>query len=595
MTGIPTVTVEINFLNGPGWLNVTQWLDGNTPVNVRRGRAGQFETTTVGTASFMLENTYGIFTPGPANPFYAHDVVPNSPVRITVGSGYVFTGTVDELTSSVDDQGRSWTAVSCSDKLKNVDALVMGPYGIERQHKIAGGVTYSLAEAKEGDTSATFAAWRNTSPTAASIDPGSGGSYEFSGDSTGFFGGSLSIKPEPVGFQGPFVRHWTTFDPAGGGSLIVWFKANEAHVGYLASMVRNGTANPKVLLYLDGGTVKCIINNDAGSSYSITSSKTTCGDGDWHCAALEFTAGTYAYLHVDGTTVNGGNAGFTTTISSGSRRLYFGAFANHVGVGGYGFNGNIAAITSTTQAMTSTDYENIYSAGRWGESFDTISERITALFGFADPAASLTYTVANQDGQVLMGQDTNGKSLLSALNDIGDTQRGVTYCDGGGTIRFRGINARSLASVLTIDAKADLAGGGFTITTDDGQFSNRVTATGPTGSYTAQDTTSITAIGERAEAWTCIAYDLTGTANTRLAVRLANTPRIPRVTIDLLTATTASITTNVLALVPLDRVQIASLPSPPLAATTQDGVIEGWELSVSVSEFTVSLDLVPVG
>lgn len=590
----PSVTVTITLNGSPN--DVTSYVDTREPVTVRRGRGGVFDNSTVGTASFTLNNETGYFTPSAANPYSLVEILPNVPVTIAVDSVTVFTGYIDEWTATVGEDGRARCQVTALDNCAVLDGFTLGSYGVERQHYIAGGVTYPLGSANGADTSASYSAWRNTAASDLYVDAGNGGSYEFTSDGPPFMDGALTLKPDST-TEGPWVEHPTSFNPGTGGTLIAWFKCDQTSgTYYIAAMVRSGSSTPYLHLYLDGGTPKAAIARDSGGGVTITSSKTTCNDGDWHMVALQTDGtGTAAFLTVDGTVVNSASTGSALTISSTNRHLYFGSFANSVGVGAYGFNGSIAGITCTTTVVATAALEQIYRAGRWGEAYDTIDDRVYYLMEAAYPSGPYTCTVVNDDSIQLMGQQTSGKSLFQALADVADTERGVVYAQGNGDVYLRGVNARSSATVVaTIDALGDLAGD-LTVSSSNALFANRVEATSPAGFAAVEDTASIAAIDRTVtDRWECLAYLLTTAANDRLDVRVAATPRVERVKVDLMTCTTSGLVADVLGLNLLDRVSLVSLPAPPLVASTQDGIVEGWELQASMTDYTVTLDLSPV-
>jgi hypothetical protein len=180
------------------------------------------------------------------------------------------------------------------------------------------------------------------------------------------------------------------------------------------------------------------------------------------------------------------------------------------------------------------------------------------------------------------------------LEQIADSERGIVYVDRLNALKFRGSTARTAASILTIDALADLDGSsGCNLLTDDQLFANRIRATGPAGAYTAEDSTSISSLGIVSEDWNCVAYQLQTRTDARLADRLSDEPRIGQITVDLMTASAVSLS-SVLTLVPLDRITLTNLPAQ-LGVTTRDGIIEGYELTASENTYTVTLDLSPTG
>ena len=150
--------------------------------------------------------------------------------------------------------------------------------------------------------------------------------------------------------------------------------------------------------------------------------------------------------------------------------------------------------------------------------------------------------------------------------------------------------------VLTLDVAKDIIGD-LIVNLDDSLFANVVTVSGPTGSYTTVNSTSISDVGYVIDSWTSLAgteATLQNTAIDRLAQRISVDPRVSKINIDLLTTPNA-IATTAIRLIPIDRVSITGLTNQVGApAVTIDGFVEGWELSVSDSSYTCSLDLSPV-
>jgi len=194
----------------------------------------------------------------------------------------------------------------------------------------------------------------------------------------------------------------------------------------------------------------------------------------------------------------------------------------------------------------------------------------------------------------LAGQVTDGKAPLAAINEIADSERGVVYVDRLGGFKFRGSTARTAAYSLTFDALADLDGSAeCSLITDDSLFANRIVASGPVGSYTAEDSTSIATLGIVSESWGCVADSLATPTGNRLTDRLSTEPRIGQITVDLMTASSVS-TSSTLQLVPLDCVRLTNLPTQ-LGTATRDAIVEGYSLTASVNTYTVTLDLSPTG
>lgn len=597
-TAMPQIQVEFQNYYG-SWTDVSDYLMTEAGVSVRRGRGTRYDTSGPGTCSFTLDNFTGNFTPGnTSGAYYAYGwPVKNQQVRVTVDTVRVFTGFVDSWSVSVSSDGQCLAQVTASDALKFLNQNPLASFGVERAKQVidTSGVVYPCAADIGADTSGQWQAWRDTSAGLLTISTVSGsGAWEFVSDAPAFGSGSFHGIPDSSGF-GVGLGVPKTVDIGTGGTAFGVFRINPAATGFATLFFVSGSSTAyNAWLYVEpvvGNAILSLVSYPSGTVYTITSSVTKLNDDAWHTFALVFAStGKLATLYVDGASVGSVSSGTAWALSPTGRSNVFGITK----AGGSAIDGYLSTIGVTSEVLTAAKVSDLHDAVMTGDKGDTIATRCTNYLDFLYPSGSPTISTANVSGMTLAGQATNGKAPLAAINEIADAERGVVYVDRLGAFKFRGSTARTAAYSLTFDALADLDGSAeCSLITDDSLFANRIVASGPVGSYTAENSGSIATLGIVSESWTCIADSLATPTGNRLTDRLADTPRIGQITVDLMTASSVS-TSSTLQLVPLDCVRLTNLPTQ-LGAATRDAIVEGYSLTASVNTYTVTLDLSPTG
>lgn len=600
-TAMPNIQVEFYTPTYSLWTDVSASLMTEQGVSIKRGRGTRFDTSGVGTCSFVLDNFTGNFTPAnTSSAYYAYGdwAIKNQPVRVTIDSIQVFTGFVDSWSATVSSSGECLTTVTASDAMKFLGTNPLAAYGVERCKQIVGttGVVYPLAQTIGADTTAQFSAWRDSSAGALSINAvGAAGQWEFATEAPPFGSGSFHGIADDTSSNGYGLNVPQTVNISTGGTIFGAFRTSST-TGFstLYYMDRSSATSQYVFLYVRGSDGKLVLAMQpaSGTLYTFASSSSNFNDDGWHSFALIFSAtGKSVTLYVDAANEGSASSATTWTISSSGRRNTFGVTT----LGGSGVIGYLSTIGVTSTALANGT--TIHNAIIKGDSGDTIATRSQNLLSCLYPSGTPSIATANTSAITLTGQATGGASVLTALNEIADTERGVVYVDRLGGIKFRGSTARSAAYSLTFDALADLDGfSDCTLIADDSTFANRILASGPAGSYIAEDATSIATLGIISESWTCISTSLTGATDppmNRLTARLGTEPRVGQVTVDLMTATSVS-KSSAISLVPLDCIRLTNLPSQ-LGVTTRDAIVEGYALNASVSNYTLTLDLSPTG
>ena len=602
-TAMPNIQIEFYTPFYATWSDVSSYLMTDQGVSIKRGRGTRFDTSGVGTCAFVLDNFTGNFTPANASSaFYylGNWAIKNQPVRVTIDSIRVFTGFVDSWSASVSSSGECLTTVVASDRMKFLGTNPLGGYGVERAKQIVGtnGVVYPLASAIGADTTAQFSAWRDTSAGALTIaTPAGSGAWEFVGDSPAFGSGSFHAVPDDSGY-GVGLTVPQTVDIATGGSCFGAFRLNPAATGFHTLHFVSGSSTAyRSFLYIEpvvGNAVFSLVSYPSGTVYTFNGSATKLNDDAWHTFTLVFAStGKLATLYIDGVANGSVSSATAWALSPTGRSNVFGITK----AGGSGMDGYLSTIGVTSEVLTAAKASDFHDAVITGDSGDTITTRTQNVMKCLYPTGTPTIAIANASAVTLSGQATNGQNAMSVLNEIADTERGIVYVDRLGDTKFRGSAARSLAYSLTFDALADLDGNqDCTLITDDSTFANRILASGPAGSFIAEDATSIATLGIISESWSCIATSLTGATDPptkRLNDRLNVEPRIGQVTVDLMTATAVS-KSSAVQIVPLDCVRFTNLPTQ-LGAATRSAIVEGYSLNASVSSYTLTLDLSPTG
>lgn len=607
MSGIPTVVVEMASPDGSsGWIAVTSYVSLEDGIRCSRGRSSEFESCDPGTAAFVLNNHNGTWAiDGFFSALGYGIMVKNARVRFTVAGTQVWQGRVDSFKIAPGDiMGHPRLTVDCTDEFKNYARAAVASYGVERTLQALGtytsGALYPLA-APPGSVGSSFAAHRDATAAPITVFESSRGDWELSSDGPPFIGSCINLnRDEAAGISGPVLMHPTSFNPGADYALVsAWFKTDNTGTGsYIFYMDRSsgGTGNVAAYLSATTGVLNVTVAGDSAGSVSFTSAIGTLHDDVWHHLVVAFapTTGTTVTVYLDGSNLGSANSGGTAcTISATNRRLAFGG-ANLSGTD-YTFNmKSIAAPYCFVHTSAISGASSGWAAGFRGNAGQGLSTRYSNIGGFVGVTIN---TVSSSNSAItLAGQVLAGASFLDAMRQISETEHGVFYMSRTGTPTFRGFLSRDSASsvALTASATDDLLGDA-TLSIDDSTYANTVEASGSGGVAIAQDATLVAADGlEITDRFDCIA-DVTylqTVADRRLSLRKHNTARLSKLTVDLLTTPNA-IETTTLTLQPLDRVRVSDLDSTMFGATTYDGFVEGWELTVNLDEYSVALDLSP--
>lgn len=604
---MPAPTLEIKDAYG-NWIDQSAYLLMKNGVSAKRGRASQWDTSSTGSMSFVLDNSTNRFTPG-AN-YY---LFKNAEVRLKISGYQVWTGFVDTISNPLERGSQQTVAVTCSDRFKFYAKQLLSSYGVEvsdynlrTQASATAGATYPLSAPKTG-VGSFWTAHRQPSASPIRIYGGNGGSHAFVSDGPAFAPGSIQLLTDDSS-QAPVLEHPTSFDPSTTKAAIaLWFRVEtkSPNAMYLFQLFRTSGGTGSFTGYIDPATsskIRFAGSGDTTGTITHTSAKTGLDDGLWHHLVVyvdQTATATTLRVFIDSIIDSTYTATAKVNIGSSNRRMVFGGVRNTSWTNNvYCLPGmmNCVSVFTYSSALSDSYATGVYTAGTDGDNGASLASRTSKLAGFVSQTAP---SVANSSGFTVSGQDTAGKSYLTAIQDIAESDQAVFYLDRLGDPKFRSSGARSSgASVsLTVDADKDLSND-LVIVVDDAQFANTITASGPVGEYTTVDSTSVTNLGSIVDRFECLASTeslLQSSAATRLSARLNENPRLGRVVVDLLTSP-SSIAATTVQLVPLDRVRVSNLPTSwtPTGTSTFDGFVEGWDLAISDQSYTVSFDLSPI-
>lgn len=511
----------------------------------------------------------------------------------------LFDGIITSLTPVFDENG-SRVVVTASDVTASLgDTNVMRSV-VEEQILSTGATTYYPLGEPEDSTTAGDIAGYNTSPVLTATQRGSGGTLTFgAGTGPGTDGLSAPLFTPASTTQGLFLAG----DAGGytalwGGALLLRDITVEAFVNTstaAAQMIVKVVSDDTSYVSLEttaASKLKAVVYDGltATTLASVTSASNVTG-GTKHVALTIGISGTAATLtlYLDG--VSAGTAAWTQ--DTGLLTWY-----RNVRVGGTTtdplFTGTISHVALTPNDLTAAEILDHRDAGITGFSGDLSGTRASRILGFRLPAG----LISTEAGTSTIGaQETTGSTILDAVQDVAESERGLVFASGDGVVTFHGRAHRYNATAdLSVDAETDLGSPDFSLGLSDQFLVNDATVTRRAGATArAVNTDSVTAFGTYTQSLSVIVDSDTQAAN--IATNLANrnafpTPRAADLTFDLLTTTTAGIDDDLLATEIGDRCDVTGLPSTA-PSTTLQLFIEGVSGSIADDEFTMTFTTSP--
>jgi hypothetical protein len=323
----------------------------------------------------------------------------------------------------------------------------------------------------------------------------------------------------------------------------------------------------------------------------VVTSAASFNDGNTHdvAATVSYAASTLTLVVGGvsvGTTAVTGWYGLDGVINIG------GAPADAVNPAGALFTGTISHVAVYDHALTSTRITSHAAAGSNGFSGERSDQRIARLAGYAGVLpAEMSLDVGSSTSIAFV--DITGAAPLQAMQDVTATEGGVLFVDGQGLLTFQSrghrYNATSAATITAPDTDPSLR-----FISNDALLVNDVTA-GRAGGATvrAVDAPSVLDYGTAAVTLTLLTTsdaEVADAANWKANANSDVNPRLPNLTVDLLTSPTLAATVLLLGIG--SRITLSGLPAQAPASSV-DVFIEGWTETITSSGWVVAMNTSP--
>lgn len=621
------VKVEVSFVANPigvpTWTDVTAYVEGS--IAITRGKADELGGTPPGQCDLALRNDDGRFTPTKLGGPYGGLVRPGNRVRIscldpTGARVYRYGGHVVGWPVSwpTGDVAVCRSAVTCLDVL---DLLGRGELRSVVSEEIlvdAPAAYWPLTEPKDstsaGDISGNLQPALDIAGSEGSLlfgeatGPGTDGSPApkwTRGTSDGkWLQGTLDqpisvsangwtirttmlgqVRPPGSGYAAPGTA-WTVTSSSGQWMALVVLDPSNIYTPdqTLALMWCDGVSAPQMVYVADTGVIA------DNRTHDIVCSFAPFGGGFWRWT-----------VYVDGSAATwSGSAEPVTDIA----QIEIGGFSPRASdwwpqiqvlLGGGSWSGappfegvlsHVAILDSEVSAARVAVWGDAVLTGWSGE---RPGQRISRYLGWAGAA---DYGATLADGVLTCApMDTTGMSPLDAMEAIADSEPGRLYTAGDGSIVFEArMDRLGRRPKLTI-TDPDQVQGDLEWDQDVSAVINGAVVSRPGGvTVRSVDTASVAAYGPRTESYTCWSTsnaDVIQQARWRARRASTPTPRLRRVTLDLLTLPDA-VVTSALSLGIGDTIRLTNLPSQSPSATA-DLTVEGMEEMIGQSEWTLTL------
>jgi hypothetical protein len=497
--GAQECTVEIAFDSGyltPAvsrtWTDVSEYVEADRGLSIQRGRPDQFSTVQPSRLSLTLDNTDGRFTPEYASGAYYPDVKKGRPIRVRLDllGLILFTGYVDEwpVEWPGGSEAMSTVTVTASSRMQRLGRSTELRSIIEEILSADAPTLYfPLGEPTNSTTAGNIAPGR--SDVLSTTQVGTGGTLAF-GAGTGPGTDDLTAPTfTPVDTLNGKVLSTTLVDPLmPTGTTTLEF---ECFVNTTSSLGRpivigdNPSTSglglfPYVSLNVNASGLAQVWFNGTVGGVDLVVAGADINDGATHHLAgrLVISGGTATVsLMVDGAARVSNSAAYTDALPGFRTVVVGGGLASDV------FDGTIAhvSIRSGTTATTDARIVEHYSAGITGFSGEASGARIER---YATLAGIPTAEVSAETGlsTSIAHKDTTGESALSLMEAVAETEDGVVFDAGDGTLTFHARSHRYTAtSSFTLDCEAGDVETGYLPRLDDQHLTNDMTASRPEG------------------------------------------------------------------------------------------------------------------
>jgi hypothetical protein len=628
----PLVAVEVEFSAGV-WTDVTDYWDAGRPVTITAGRGSERDRVEPGRMSGLwLDNTDGRFTVGnPSSPYWPGvrsgvrirlrvvldgDEPPTDAGAYNAVRGYDddggydeaggpevsrFLGRVDGWPLSWSDNAETcWVSVSAVDVLGDwATAKMPASWMVSNIPALGPAVYWPLADPDDAGAFPPLSA-AVTTPTvgwaslAGALTPESDATPALTGD-------GLPGDPSPLPEFEPTTVLSAALTPVMTSAtwcLALWLKCSarpEDTIGwYAASVVRYtglGSAGAdRVIARVKSNGQLYGTHGSAGGVLSdlVASGRHVC-HGEWHPVLVSVSSdGADARLRVqsDGVDVTSSAQSVFTLLGvpGDSLRLEVGPLQGAVG--------HVAWWTATPFPTLAQ-----WAAIAQGLPKQAPADRIAELA----EAAGLPAPAAVGDARATIEATTPVGSPLDLSRVVEDTDGGVLWADGAGTVTYLGSRRRTSGATLALSVTPDDIED-LTMAADLGHVVNeaRVVNVRPawwatprqiTQQITETAATSVALVGARPVEIVTASADLAHLA-TRAAEVLTTSeaPRVTALPIDA-AALSAEDQAALLAAGMWDQVAVVDLPAAGGVDSTWLGRIEGWTESLGIDTWRIDLSL----
>jgi len=580
----------------PAWTDISAYVDMTGGVSITTGRADEYAVVQTGSCRVSLDNTDGRFTPGNVSSPYYPNVKIRKKLRVTYFDPafpavphYRFTGYVEEWPTDWPTGGDTYSTaqVTASDRFKRLGQAAKLKSIIEQEYLAdSPAAYYTLGEpsgsATAGDTS------RNGLGYLSTMQVGTGGALTFGANT----GPGTDAMPAPAFtpvdpsngkyLSGPGANGFTT-----GSTVEAFFLTSAAGVWQGIVCLTNEVGTFLSVLLDATGHAYVAVTNGA-SPVTITSTAAFNNGQTHHIAVTQaLSAGTVTVIVV----VDGVSVG-TATYAAPSLPNFSSVGVGYVAWATAMFTGTIAHVAIYTSALSVARLAAHVAAGSTGFSGERSDQRIARLAGYAGvPVAEQSLEVGMSTSIAFV--DTTGAAPLQAMQDVTATEGGVLFIDGQGLLTFQSrghrYNAAVAATITAPDTDPSLR-----FISNDALLVNDVTA-GRAGGATVRvvDAPSVADYGTAAVNLTLLTTsdnEVADAANWKANANSDVNPRLPNLTVDLLTSPGLYATVLLLGLG--SRITLSGLPAQA-PASSMDLFIEGWTETITSGGWVIAFNTSP--
>jgi hypothetical protein len=585
----------------PVWVDITQWVDLAVGIQIQsHGRPDELASVQPTQCTIPLINDDARFTSdNVASPYYPNLKI-RKKIRVYYDDGvnpraYLFTGYVEEWpvewpNASVNNSAAVVTAVDRFKRLGVVNSLrSVLEQEILADHPAA---YYTLGEPSgsltAGDTSKDVV---NALITATQF--GTGGAINFgAGTGPGNDGLSAAVFAPVDVLNGQFLSGQTpsSFDSPTGATLEAFINTPPGTKGTVVRIQSALDNYLEIALAFGDGSVMLKRNTNGGIFAISNSGIPSVSDGQTHHVAITAdVTGGHIIIYVDGNAAATASGGLTPIA------------ATSIMIGGaspgadYGcLNGTIshvAVFRSVLSAARILAHAQAGLTGFAGERSDQRIARIAGYIGIPTGEQSLDTGLSTSIASVPI----SGLAPLQAMQDVADTEGGLLFMAGDGTLTFQSRAHRyNAASVLTL--VGDSIDPAARFVKNDAYLVNDATVSRPGGiTFRAINQASINDHGPARITPTLLTTsdnEVVDAANWKVNEHAVPAQRLPAMIVDLLTNPT--LIPSVLGLRLSDRITTAGLPTQA-PASSLDMFVEGWAMTIGTSGWPVTFNLSPAG